>query len=202
MKKIIIFFIISLSISMLLNADDYENFNFGLSIAGGGRYDPVRMCIASPAGFPGGPAFEFLGLVCEYRFNKIIGVGAYIPVGRPILFAAAFHMLQFLPEFFVLSIHIPVYKIFEFVFNIAHGISLHYGPDYRSDINNRGPSFFAAGPRFSILFGAHITIKNRFILIIGAKPYFEYLVSRYIQGPVAGGELDIQFRFSFKTGKK
>lgn len=197
MKKRLILSLFFLFITLSFFADDYTYFNLGPSLALGARYDPVRMCVASPASFPGGFAGEFLGLTFEYRFNKAVGIGGYLPIARPILFGAAFNMLQFLPEA-VITFHIPIKKPIEFVFQQGIGASLHYGPDYHSDQNNKGPSFFAAGPRVSLLFGPHITIKKNYIIIIGLKPYFEYLFSDRIHGPVGGCELDIQFRYAFR----
>lgn len=52
------------------------------SVAMGGRYDLVRMCVASPKDAEGGPEFEFLALVFDYKLNWFLGIGAYIPIGH------------------------------------------------------------------------------------------------------------------------
>jgi hypothetical protein len=201
MKKFIfiLFFLIILIFSSfsLQKSGNYSYFNLGASLAAGGRYDPVRMCVITPAGVPGGPAFEILAFACEYRFNWFIGIGGYLPIGRPIIFGTAFRMLQFIPEG-VVSFHFPINNFFEILINGGFGGSFHYGPSFRSDFIYRGPSFFAAGPRFSCLVAAHFTVKNNFIFIIGLKPYFEYLISNVIHGPIVGGEIDFQFRYAFK----
>ena len=173
-----------------------HSFTLGFSFAAGGRYDPVRMCVASPKDAEGGPAFEFLALVFEYKINWFLGIGAYIPIGRPILFGAAFKMLQFLPES-ILSLHIPIIPIMDLLINFGFGTSFHYGPDIHSTLTERGASFFAAGPRISVLVGPEFTLKEKFILIVGAKPYLEYLISENINGAVVGGEIDFQFRYKF-----
>lgn len=201
MKKLLFcFFFLS---SALLFTNEYKSLNIGVSFSAGGRYDEVRMCVASPAGFKGGPAFEFAGFVLEGRFNKYFGMGFYIPVARPLLFAAAFNMLQFLPEA-VLSLHIPVNEKIDFALDGGFGVSLHYGPDYKSG-NNPGdplnPAFFASGPRISILTGIVYYVNDNISFKTGVRPYFEYLFSDTLSGKVIGAELDIQIRFSFKTDK-
>lgn len=200
MKKLILSFLLILFLSFFLfsiETDQYTNFNLGFSVAAGGRYDQVRMCVASPPGAYGGPAFEFAGFVFEYRFNEIFGLGGYIPIGRPILFGAAFQMLQFIPEFIV-TFHIPIKKRIEIIIHGALGASFHYGPYITSGLVYKEPSFFAGGPRISLLVGPQFTVKEKYIFIVGLKPYFEYLFSENIQGIIVGGEIDFQFRYSFK----
>jgi hypothetical protein len=198
MKKTIFILILLLPALFSVYAADERSFSLGLSMAAGGRYDNVRMCIASDAGVPGGIAMEPFGLVFEYRFNENFGMGGYLPIGRPILFAVVPEMLQFLPEL-VFNIHIPIDETMSLVFHPAIGASLHYGPDYNSDQENRGTEFFAAGPRISILSGIalHRNENNEFIL--GLKPYFEYLISDYRSGFVIGGEFDFQYRYKFSS---
>ncbi len=174
-----------------------ETVSFGISAAFGGRYDPVRMCAGSPAGVPGGPAGEFFAFIFEYRFGEKFGIGLYLPIARPILFAAAFQMLQFLPEIsFTYHLPLPNTNRIELVGILGTGVSLHYGPDYRSDLENRGENFFASGPRVSLLIGPAFMVGKRGMIIVGIKPYFEYLkaVDGGTEGPVIGGEADVQFR--------
>ena len=66
---------------------------FGLKVQAGARYDDVRMCVASPAGAKGGPAME-ISFFTEIGVFEKISVLVNVPIMRPILFAAAFKMLQ------------------------------------------------------------------------------------------------------------
>lgn len=195
MKKCILILILTLgTIFSVAAADDETSFSIGVSVAAGGRYDDVRMCVASPAGTPGGAAFEPLGLVMEYRFNERFGMGMYLPIARPIIFALNTQMLQFLPEI-VFNIHVPIDDYKSFVISPAIGASLHYGPDYLSDKENRGVDFFAAGPRFSLLGGIALHNTKNHEFIFGLKPYTEFLFSEYRSGVVFGGEFDFQYRY-------
>jgi len=184
------------------NPDTHDSFqkNIGIAFAAGGRYDEVRMCVASPAGFKGGPAFEFAAITYEKRINTSAGIGFYIPLARPILFASAFRMLQFLPEA-VLSLYGSSSRRARPVTDIAIGASLHCGPDYLS--GNRpgetlGKWFFAAGPRMSVFTGFVLPLNNKAFLKAGIRPYAEFLYSSYLQGFVFGGEAAVQTHFAAK----
>ena len=194
MKKVFFIIVLLSVIVFSAAAEDGSSFSIGVSVAAGGRYDNVRMCIASPAGTPGGMALEPVGLVMEYRFNERFGMGMYLPIARPIIFAVNTQMLQFLPEL-VFNIHIPVDEFKTIVIHPAIGASLHYGPDYLSDKENRGIDFFAAGPRISILGGIALHKNENHEFIFGLKPYAEFLFSEYRSGFVAGGEIDFQYRY-------
>ena len=207
MKRLFLVTILAFSALAAVHPENAENIsdrvtpqqvNIGISAAFGGRYDPVRMCVGSPAGVPGGPAGEFLALLFEYRLGKTLGIGFYLPVARPILFAAAFQMLQFLPELSVIfHIPLPASRRVELVTILGAGATLHYGPDYMSDMENRGEDFFASGPRISVLFGPLFHLTDHLHLIVGVKPYGEYLYSLDgTNGLVLGGELDVQLRYS------
>ncbi|MDC7125541.1 MAG: hypothetical protein PQJ46_08230 [Spirochaetales bacterium] len=198
MKKLSLLLIFLLFMSFSVSAIEQGDFSIGVSFAAGGRYDNVRMCVASPAGFPGGFAMEPAGLVLEYGVTDNFGIGAYIPLGRPLIFALNTQMLQFLPEL-VFSIHVPITDTLDFVLHPALGASLHYGPDYLSDADNRGEDFFAAGPRVSLLGGVEIKHSSGQEFVFGLKPYFEYLFSDYRSGYVIGGEFDFQYRYNIKS---
>lgn len=198
MKNKLIFLLIIVNVCGLFAEN---SFQLGLSFAAGARYDEVRMCVASPVGYKGGPAFEFVGFAFEGKVNKFLGFGGYIPLGRPLLFGTAFRMLQFLPEA-VVSLHIPINDSIDFLTDFGAGASFHYGPDYKSGLNSgdpRSPDFFAVGPRGSLFFGIAYLLQNNIALKVGVRPYVEYLFSDYLSGFVAGGELDIQVRFLIKT---
>jgi hypothetical protein len=69
----------------------------GLKIRIGGRFDNVRMCVASPAGAKGGVAAD-ISVFAEFPVNNNEALLHFdLPLMRPILFAFAFRMLQFEP---------------------------------------------------------------------------------------------------------
>lgn len=53
-------------------------------------------------------------------------------------------MLQFEPQFTY------TYAKDDLLYSAGAGISFHYGPDYKSDLKNRGKDFFAFGPLLSM----------------------------------------------------
>jgi hypothetical protein len=117
----------------------------GIKLRVGGRFDNVRMCVGSPPGVPGGPAAD-LSLFAEFPLGDAT-LAVDLPVMRPILFGAAFQMLQFEPSVALLFQQQTDGKV-ALVGGPVLGLSLHYGPDYHSAQagENRGPSFFALGP--------------------------------------------------------
>lgn len=183
---------------------DRVGLYIGGSIAIGGRYDEVRACVASPAGSLGGPAMEFTGFVLEYMFIPHFGVGVYIPLFRPILFGAAFSMLQFIPEV-TIPVRFNLHPMVDLALTAGIGVSFHYGPDYTSGNPLLGeesnPSFFAVGPRISFMAGPSFHLKKNLNLIVGLKPYIEYLFSDELSGMVIGGEIDVQLRYHFNFDK-
>src|SRR6056297_4081479 len=83
-------------ISSGLWAQEQQGVSIGIRILAGGRYDNVRMCAASPAGVPGGPIGEVyfdIPVPVSERGAVVINV----PLFRPIVFAAAFDILQLEP---------------------------------------------------------------------------------------------------------
>ncbi|HAK46146.1 MAG TPA: hypothetical protein DCO79_09560 [Spirochaeta sp.] len=196
MKKFAVIILLIFCCAFPVWAAEESSFSLGVSVAAGGRYDNVRMCIASGAGVPGGIAMEPAALVLEYRLNENFGIGAYLPIGRPVLFAVVPQMLQFLPEL-VFNIHVPIDETKSLVFHPAIGLSFHYGPDYEADSENRGTEFFALGPRISVLSGITLHSNENHEFVLGLKPYFEYLFSEYRNGFVVGGEFDFQYRYRF-----
>jgi len=108
------------------------------------RYDNVRMCVGSSAGVPGGPIGEvYFDIRVPVSDSGAVVIN--VPLFRPIMFAAAFDMLQLEPT-----------VMYEHNFGDGTGtqpvvggglgIILHHGPDYRSSQENRGESFFQLGP--------------------------------------------------------
>ena len=77
--------------------DDPGPVVVGLMVSAGGRYDDVRMCVATAAGVRGGLALD-ISFFVEVPVADRTSILVNVPVMRPILFGAAFDMLQFEPE--------------------------------------------------------------------------------------------------------
>ena len=108
-----------------------KDVSFGIHFMVGGRYDNIRMCVASPAGKKGGPIADIM-FDTKFRVNDNLSIAFNLPVMRPILFAAAFKMLQFEPQFsFEFRKNIKDDK--DLIIGPGLGASFHYGPDYKSD---------------------------------------------------------------------
>jgi len=174
---------------------------FGIAIRAGGRFDNVRKCVASPQGTKGGPAAD-ISVFAEIPVSDTASVHINLPVMRPILFAAAFHMLQFEPEVGLLFRKVTDGKV-DFVAGPTLGVSLHYGPDYHSERSGSGrtPSFFAMGPQIGGYFGLDFKRPDeQFNFQLGLSPYVAPLFGvndpEHHRGVVVGGLLDGLFRFS------
>lgn len=108
----------------------------------GARYDDLRMCVGSSAAVKGGPVGD-IQLDIPIHQNGRQTIVFNLPLMRPVLFSQAFGMLQFEPE---LTFETRTKKR---VWGPEAGLSIHYGPDYRYDLENRRNHFWAAGPFFS-----------------------------------------------------
>lgn len=173
---------------------------FGIKIRAGGRYDDVRMCVATSAGTKIGPARD-VSFITEWGLSEDLVLSLNLPVLRPILFATKFDMLQFEPDLTLKFVRQQSDRI-DLVAGPSLGISLHYGPDYRSESDGdlRGPSFFAMGPRVGAYFGIDFKRpKKPFDFQLGFSPYVTPLFSiddpDSHKGLVVGGSLDALFRF-------
>jgi hypothetical protein len=182
------------------DASESGDVRFGIKFRAGGRYDNVRMCVASDAGVKGGPAADISAFA-----DLPAGAGKYVhidlPVMRPILFAAAFRMLQFEPT---------VTLLFNggadrsgWVGGPALGVSLHYGPDYISGGagSEKRDSFFAAGPIIGAFAGYHFRRPDeKYDLRVGITPYVTPLFGikdpDSHRGVVVGGLLDGMLGFN------
>jgi hypothetical protein len=173
---------------------------WGFKLGAGGRYDDVRMCVATDPGVKGGAAAEGSLFI---EVGKTGGVSATInlPVLRPILFAVAFKMLQLEPDI-ALSFRHPLGAKLDLLFGPTLGLSFHYGPDYRSGPKDeeRGPSFFAVGPKL----GAFVALEFKrpggsYNYQVGISPYVAPLFAldgpQFPDGIVAGGMLEGTMRF-------
>ena len=186
-------------ISMLLSTNNiYSNnskqLDIGVKFMAGGRYDDLRMCVGSDAGVKGGPVADIMLLIKkEWQNDKNLALE--VPVMRPLLFGATFDMLQFEPQ---LSLEFTgkMNNNRSYIFAPGLGISLHYGPDYKSDLDNRGDEFFAAGPMVSGLIGIHKTSQNNKSRIYGLRLFYIHLFSSETElspGNVMGVVFETQF---------
>lgn len=173
---------------------------FGFKIRAGGRFDNVRMCVATPTGTKGGPAAD-ISLFSEFDVGDNMSLHVDLPVFRPILFGLAFKMLQFEPSV-TLRFRRATDGDTVLVAGPTLGVSLHYGPDYKSEraMDKRGPSFFALGPMIGGYFGLDFTRPNKtFNFELGLTPYVTPLLgvndSENHKGVVIGGLLDGSFKF-------
>lgn len=195
MKKLIIFCVIIFALMHSAIAQDVEGkkLQFGILVMGGGRYDDVRMCVGSPAGVKGGPIGDVM-FSAKYLKSDKYAIVLNIPVMRPILFAVAHEMLQFEPEA-VFEIHKPINEKRDFITGPGMGLSLHYGPDYRSDSENPTESFFAAGPIINYQVG--LLFKSKIEQSIALKAFYTPLFSagNHDNGNVVGGALQYAIYF-------
>ena len=162
------------------------DFNPGISLNAGYRYDDVRMCVASPAGAKGGMVAE-ASVLLKWD-HEDVSIGAKIPFFRPILFGIAFKLLQFEPEFFAT---IPVGNDKNWVLTPGAGVTVHYGPAYTADQHNRGEEFWALGPKLTFTVARSIGEKgNKYV---GLRTFFTPLMGwgeGSVDGIVAGAAID------------
>ena len=181
-------------------SSDAKAVFFGLKIKAGGRYDNVRACVATPAGVKGGPAAD-ITFYTEIELTDRMSIGIDLPVFRPILFGAAFRMLQLEPEVGLLF-KVAEGESTDFVVGPTVGASFHYGPDYTSGMgSDKGPSFFAMGPRIGAFLGVDFRRPEKvFDFQLGLNPYVTPLFGisdpENHKGIVVGGSVDGAFKFS------
>jgi hypothetical protein len=174
---------------------------FGIAIRVGGRFDNVRKCVASPTGTKGGPAAD-ISVFADIAVSDRASLHIDLPVMRPILFAAAFKVLQLEPTVGLLFRKVNDGAV-DLVAGPTLGVSLHYGPDYTSERSGSGrkPSFFAMGPQLGGYFGLDFKRPDeRFNFQLGVSPFVTPLFGvndpEEHRGVVVGGLLDALFRFS------
>mgnify|MGYP000399364919 CR=1 FL=1 len=179
----------------------HDSMTFGVKVRIGGRYDNVRMCVATPAGVKGGMAAD-ISAFAEFPAGKGASIHVDMPVMRPILFAAAFRMLQFEPTV-ALKFSDRSNNAVGWVAGPSLGVSLHYGPDYMSEGSGPGrtESFFALGPSIGAYAGLDFRRPGEtFNFQLGLSPYVTPLFGvndpRTHRGVVIGGLVDALFRFA------
>lgn len=188
MKKVLFFLVLAFILTGGVFAQENGGFGIGIHVLGGGRYDNVRMCVGSPPGVPGGPIGEvYLDLRFPMGENGRLIVN--LPIMRPILFAVSFKMLQLEPQI-----------TYEYTFGSGDGLRpviagglgavFHYGPDYTSNPESPGPSFFSVGPLVTGSAGVKFW-KER--IITGLKLFYAplFTADRPI-GTILGGGVEAQ----------
>lgn len=200
-KQKVIFMMVSLALVCFSSVESLAaDKTWGVKIQAGGRFDNIRMCVATPAGVKGGPAVDFT-LFADLEVAKDMVLTIDVPFFRPILFGVAFSMLQFEPDV-TLNFIRATQGYTRWFFGPALGISLHYGPDYNSERSGagRGPSFFALGPRIGAYVGLDFRSPQKtHNFQIGIRPYvipmFSIGDSENHQGIVVGGMLEGRMGF-------
>ena len=190
MKKYLLFiFIIG---SLFAQTDMHKSKSFGIMIMGGGRYDDLRMCVGSPAGVKGGPIADIM-FVTQFKRNDEKLMSLNIPVFRPILFGTAFKLLQFEPE-----LNWEKKATLKNGKTLIHGpgvgLSFHYGPDYESDLDNRGEDFFAIGPMVNYSIGIVLDNDQRKKLALKTF-YIPLFGENENNGTVIGASLQYYYLF-------
>ncbi|HMB01030.1 MAG TPA: hypothetical protein VKS21_08590, partial [Spirochaetota bacterium] len=75
--------------------------------------------------------------------------------------------------------------------------SLHYGPDYKAAKGDSSPSFFAAGPYLSALFGFNYFNSNNKERLAGVRLFYTPLFAKNrTAGTVLGAALEAHFDFN------
>jgi hypothetical protein len=204
MKIRCLWIVIASFLPMAVSAQDNlseDSVIIGFKISLGGRHDDVRMCVATPAGTKLGPAMD-VSFFAEFGLSDDVILSINLPVLRPLLFATKFDMLQFEPDA-TLKFVVQQGDKMDLVAGPTLGFSLHYGPDYLSELDGdlRGPSFFALGPRVGAYFGVDFKRPDKpFDFQLGFSPYVTPLFSindpDSHKGLVVGGSLDTLFRFN------
>ncbi len=179
---------------------DEPSVVMGVKVRFGGRYDDVRMCVASDPGVKGGMAAD-ISFFTEVAMNEDWVLHVDLPVMRPILFGAAFKMLQYEPSVSA-KYRVRSDSGADLMLGPTLGLSLHYGPDYWStkDGEGRRPDFFALGPMIGGFLGLDIKRPGEaFNVQLGVTPYVTPLFSMgdpdEHQGVVIGGLFDALFRW-------
>jgi len=171
-----------------------SKFSHGILFMAGGRYDNLRMCVASPAGAKGGPMADIM-FITKYTLKSNRSLTFNLPLMRPVLFGLAFKMLQFEPEF-TLEFNKPLNDKLNLVTGPGLGVSVHYGPDYKSNLSNPTSSFFAVGPFLSWQTGLALKKEGKERSSLGLKAFYVPLFAKNRStGTVLGGALFYTFYF-------
>jgi hypothetical protein len=167
--------------------------SYGVTLMAGYRYDNLRLCVASGPGVKGGPIGDIM-VNFRKHFDEKNAFGFKLPLMRPIIFGAAFKMLQFEPEF-IFEHSTKVNDRYNFVIGPGLGVSLNYGPDYKTGWKSANRvDFFSAGPFISSLFAVNFKSTSNLNRIIGIRVFYIPLFTKdHGNGTVAGAAFETHF---------
>ncbi len=168
--------------------------SFGILYMAGGRYDDVRMCVATDAGVKGGPMGD-VQLVTRWHLSSDMNIAFNLPVFRPILFISAFKMVQFEPmvDFEMIS---SIGGDSRIITGPGMGISIHHGPGYESDLKDPDPAFNAIGPTISWKMGFILNSDGGKLSTIGGRIFYTPLFAEdHSNGKVIGLAFEYQREF-------
>lgn len=183
------FFILSADEDITNSADKERAYGFKLMM--GGRYDDMRMCVASPEGTNGGPVGD-IKLFMKFRMSLDWSMTVTIPVFRPILFGAAFKMLQYESDV-AMEYKVKISDKTGFVTGPGIGLSYHYGEGVE-----REDSFFALGPMVSYYNAFDFTWPKHYATRVGIQLFHISLFradGNFDYGMVWGGALELGMYF-------
>lgn len=196
MKKTILVISILICLTQIIYGQNSseKNNSYGVLFMTGGRYDNLRMCVASPAGAKGGPMADIM-FITKHKLTENRSLTFNLPIMRPVLFGLAFKMLQFEPEV-ILEHNKFVNEKIGLVYGPGMGVSFHYGPDYKSNLTNTGKSFFAIGPFLSWQTGFAFKKAGIVKSVAGLKAFYVPLFAKdRSPGTVLGGALLYTYYF-------
>lgn len=199
----IMFFVVIGMFSALSAADSEATFSadkeraFGFKLMMGGRYDDMRMCVATPAGTKGGPIGD-IKFFMKFRMSLDWSMTVTIPVFRPILFGT-FKILQYESDV-AMEYKLKVSPKVDFVTGPGLGLSYNYGPGYKSarSGNGRTDSFFSLGPMVTYYGAFDIKWPKHYATRIGIQLFHVSLFradGNYDYGMVWGGALELGMYF-------
>lgn len=196
MKRFLIFIGALMGLTQIVygQGTSENKFSHGILFLAGGRYDNLRMCVATPAGVKGGPIADIM-FITKYTLSDNHALTFNLPLMHPVLFGLAFKMLQFEPEF-TFEYSNPLNDKIDLVTGPGLGVSLHYGPDYKSNLSNPSDSFFAIGPFLSWQTALAFKREGRVGSALGLKAFYVPLFAKNRStGTVLGGALLYTFYF-------
>jgi len=196
MKRLLLISVILLITSIPIYAQEADGTgpSFGLLFMGGGRYDDLRMCVATDAGVKGGPMAD-VQLVTRFHLSSNSNLAFNLPVMRPILFISAFDMVQFEPvlDYEMISSFGGGGRL---ISGPGLGVSVHHGPDYESDLDDPDNSFWAFGPILSWKLGYVLSSEGDSLSYIGGRiTYTPLFADDHSNGKVIAVAIEYQRGF-------
>jgi hypothetical protein len=162
-----------------LHADDgmpeIDRLDFGFHVSFGWKQDNLRLTTSANGlertGTTGDISFD-----TRYSLSQAWALILNLPVGRPVLFGAAFSFLQLEPQL-TLECYKRLYEGLELVMGPALGASFYYGPEAGADIDalNSSEFLFVTGPMVSTLVG--LRFHEFFESVFGFRSFYGGLLA-------------------------